>query len=84
MNEEDIKSRLLNKLDVVNLKSIYEGQERIAKNFIVVPYEIPKQCVATYFPEANVLIPIQNVARISNTPTSKSIIIQIENELSIL
>ena len=34
--------------------------------------------MATYFPEANVLIPIKNKARISNTPASKGVIISIE------
>jgi hypothetical protein len=29
--------------------------------------------VATYFPEANVLVPLDSVAEGSNTPTSKSI-----------
>jgi hypothetical protein len=47
----------------------------ISPQFVVVPYPIPKKCVATYFPEANVLIPIESVAEKSNTPTSKSVIV---------
>jgi len=39
----------------------------------VVPYEIPKGCVATYFPESNHLIPIESYAEGSFTPTSKSV-----------
>jgi len=42
---------------------------------VVVPYEIPRRCVATYFPEANVLVPIGSVALRSNTPTSKAVIV---------
>jgi hypothetical protein len=34
-------------------------------------------CTATYFPEANVLVPINSVAKRSNTPTSKFVIISI-------
>ena len=41
-----------------------DGKEelRVAPRFVVVPYEIPRHCVATYFPEANVLVPIGSVA----------------------
>jgi len=42
---------------------------------MAVPYEIPRRCVATYFPEANVLVPIDSVALRSNTPTSKAIVV---------
>jgi len=50
-------------------------QRRMALCFLAVPYEIPRRCVATYFPEANVLVPIDSVAERSNTPTSKAIVI---------
>lgn len=78
MNTTDMKARNLQKMDVVNLISHFNGEERIAEKFLVIPYEIPEQCVATYFPEANVLVPINSVARKSNTPTSKTIIITIQ------
>jgi hypothetical protein len=32
-------------------------------------------CVAAYFPEANVLVPIGSVALRSNTPTSKAVVV---------
>ncbi len=77
MNPIDMKSQGLEKLDLVDLISHFEGKERIAKGFLVLPYSIPNRCTATYFPEANVLVPIQSKARISNTPTSKTIIISV-------
>ncbi|HEV2042539.1 MAG TPA: hypothetical protein VGT81_21260, partial [Casimicrobiaceae bacterium] len=40
-------------------------------------YTIPRGCTATYFPEANVLVPINSVADRSNTPTSKFVIISV-------
>jgi hypothetical protein len=43
----------------------------------VAPYLLPRGCTATYFPEANVLVPINSVAERSNTPTSKFVIISI-------
>ena len=38
----------------------------------------PRGCAATYFPEANVLVPLDSTAEISNTPASKSIVIRLE------
>ncbi len=78
MNQKDMDDQRLTKLDLVNLVSHFEGEKRIAKGFLVIPYSIPRQCTATYFPEANVLVPIKSKARISNTPASKTVIITIE------
>ena len=62
---------------VVDLVSHFEGEERIARRFIVVPYKIPRRCAATYFPEANALVPVRSVADKSNTPASKSVVISL-------
>ena len=78
MNREDIAANALQSGDYVDLKSIYDGVERQAAHFMVVPYDIPRKCVATYFPEANPLVPYNQYARRSETPISKSVIIQIE------
>ncbi len=77
MNEKDMEKRNLKKLDVVNLFNFCDDRERVAKQFLVIPYDIPEQCCATYFPETNVLIPIKSVAEKSNTPTSKSVKIEV-------
>jgi hypothetical protein len=61
--------------DLVDLLNHHEQVERIAEKFIVLPFDIPEQCCATYFPEANVLVPINSFADRSQTPTSKSVII---------
>lgn len=78
MNEMDIVEAKLEKYQVVNLFNNHGGIERVAEKFIVVPYNIPRKCVATYFPEANVLVPIDSFADISKTPTSKSVVITIK------
>ena len=80
MNHEDMKQHGLQKLDKVNLTSHFNGEQRHALGFMVVPYNIPRQCTATYFPETNVLVPIKSKADISNTPTSKTVIISIQKE----
>ncbi len=77
MNKADMEERALTQGDVVDIMSHHQGKTRKASQFVVVPYPIPRKCVATYFPEANVLIPIESVADKSNTPTSKSVIVTI-------
>lgn len=78
MNEKDMLEKGLKKLDVVNLTSEHNEKIRRADQFLVIPYPIPLKNVATYFPEANPLVPIDSFARQSLTPTSKRVIIKIE------
>ena len=77
LNRQDIESAGLRARQLVDLVSHFAGEERIAREFTVVPYDIPRGCAATYFPEANVLVPLGSVAEKSNTPASKSVIISI-------
>ncbi|WP_291910606.1 FdhF/YdeP family oxidoreductase [Chitinophaga sp. CB10] len=78
MNEKDIASIGLKAGDVVDLFNTFDGIERIAQGFIVIAYDIPESCTATYFPETNVLVPVNSVADKSNTPTSKLVVIRIK------
>jgi len=77
MNAQDVAQAGLERGQLVDLTSHYEGEKRAAPGFQVVPYEIPPGCTATYFPEGNTLVPINSVAERSNTPTSKFVIISI-------
>jgi anaerobic selenocysteine-containing dehydrogenase len=77
LNPDDMKARGLVKGDLVDLTSHFEGEVRTAHRFTVVPYPLPRYCAATYFPEANVLVPVRSVAEKSNTPTSKSVVITV-------
>jgi molybdopterin-dependent oxidoreductase alpha subunit len=78
VNTADMVELGLIERQVVDLVSEWAGEERIAPRFIVVPYDLPRRCCATYFPEANPLVPLDSVADRSNTPTSKSVVIRIE------
>lgn len=80
MNKKDIERHGLKSGDIVDLINQYTGVERVARKFIIVAYSIPERCVATYFPEANVLVPVNSVANKSITPTSKSVIIRIRKQ----
>lgn len=81
MNEKDIEKHHLKAGDVVDLINNHGGVERIAHKFIVVQYSIPEQCTATYFPETNVLVPIDSVAEKSNTPTSKFVVLKVRKHV---
>jgi molybdopterin-dependent oxidoreductase alpha subunit len=78
MSSADIVALGLLERQVVDLIGEWRGEERVAPRFIVVPYELPPGDCATYFPEANVLVPLDSTAEGSNTPTSKSVVIRIE------
>lgn len=77
MNKKDIETAGLNNGDIVDISSHYEV-ERLAPQFRVVEYSIPQGCVATYFPETNVLVPFNKYARKSEQPVSKSIIVRLK------
>jgi molybdopterin-dependent oxidoreductase alpha subunit len=77
LNPDDIASQGLSAGQVVDLVSHFDGEERTARRFIVVPYSVPRRCAATYFPETNVLVPVRSVADKSNTPASKSVRISV-------
>ncbi|WP_425865152.1 FdhF/YdeP family oxidoreductase [Arthrobacter sp. TWP1-1] len=55
-----------------------DGVDRRAPDFRVVAYSTPVGCAAAYYPETNVLVPLDSTADISGTPTSKSVVIRLE------
>ncbi|MEK0447469.1 MAG: hypothetical protein RLZZ399_2790 [Verrucomicrobiota bacterium] len=77
MNADDAREDGLREGDVVDLINETDGVERVARRFLVVPYPIPRRCLATYFPETNVLVPISSVAERSNTPVSKAVVLRL-------
>ena len=77
MHRDDIRELGLAERQVVDITSHFEGETRVAHHFIVVPFDIPRRCAATYFPETNVLVPVRSVAERSNTPTSKYVVITV-------
>jgi len=79
LNPEDIRLNDFHAGQIVDLISNYDGEERVARRFRIVPYNIPRRCAATYFPEANVLVPVTYFADKSHTPASKSVVINVRN-----
>ncbi|WP_009475278.1 FdhF/YdeP family oxidoreductase [Rhodococcus sp. JVH1] len=71
------------RVDLVSEWTTPDGtvQERRADDFRLVQYPTPRGNVAAYYPETNALIPLDHVARTSNTPVSKAITIRLERRL---
>jgi len=78
VNADDLAERSLLSGDMVDLVSVWRGEERTLRGLRCVAYPTPRGCAATYFPEANVLVPLDSTAVESNTPTSKSIVVRLE------
>jgi len=57
----------------VDMTSVWNDGERVAPRFLLVEYDIPEGCLASYFPETNTLVPLQSHAERARTPASKSI-----------
>jgi formate dehydrogenase major subunit len=83
INRDDISAFGLvdgERVDLVSQWELPDGtvQERRAENFRLVSYPTPQGNVAAYYPETNPLIPLDHVARTSNTPVSKAVTIRLE------
>jgi formate dehydrogenase major subunit len=67
------------RVDLVSEWTLPDGsvEERRAEAFRLVPYPTPRGNAAAYYPETNPLIPLDHVARRSNTPASKAITVRL-------
>ena len=79
INAEDLKDLGMKAGDWVDITSLYVGetgsavQQRRAEAFLLVEYDIPRGCLASYYPETNPLVPLESFSVTARTPTSKSI-----------
>ncbi|MFC7757480.1 molybdopterin dinucleotide binding domain-containing protein [Catellatospora bangladeshensis] len=78
VNPDDLATLGLADGAMVDLISEWADGERRAPAFRVIAYPTVRGCAATYFPEANVLVPLDSTAAGSNTPTSKQIIVRLQ------
>ncbi|MEV7573813.1 FdhF/YdeP family oxidoreductase [Pseudarthrobacter sp. NPDC089323] len=63
----------------VDIHGVYsDGVDRVLRNYRVVSYPSARGCAAAYYPEANVLVPLESVAEGSQTPASKAVIVRLE------
>ncbi|GAA2797663.1 FdhF/YdeP family oxidoreductase [Saccharopolyspora taberi] len=79
VNPADLEALGIADRSEVDLVSVWHGgEERRAESFRVVAYPTTPGSAAAYYPETNVLVPLDSVADISNTPTSKGIVVRLE------
>ena len=83
VNAKDIVALGFAEDDIVDLVSEWRRpdgtlEERRAEEFRIVGYSTPRGNAAAYYPETNVLVPLDSVADVSGTPTSKSVIVRLE------
>jgi len=81
MNRDDIDRMGLREGENVTLAtSATDGVTRELPGLRVTPYDIPVGCIGTYYPEANVLLPLWHHAKGSKTPAAKAIPVTVHRE----
>jgi molybdopterin-dependent oxidoreductase alpha subunit len=78
VNPDDLAALGLADGQTVDLVSEWRDEERRADRFRIVAYPTARGCAAAYYPETNPLVPLDSTADVSNTPTSKSVVIRLE------
>jgi anaerobic selenocysteine-containing dehydrogenase len=72
---DDIAERGLKAGDRIDLAAAFDGLEgrRAVRGFTLVAREIPRGCLAAYYPETNVLVALEDHDHRSGTPAYKSV-----------
>ncbi|MER6938579.1 molybdopterin dinucleotide binding domain-containing protein, partial [Nocardioides sp. NPDC000441] len=78
VNPDDLRELGIADGGTVDIVSVWTDGERRAEGFRVVAYATPRGSAAAYFPETNVLIPLDSYADGSRTPTSKSVVVRLD------
>jgi molybdopterin-dependent oxidoreductase alpha subunit len=74
IHAEDLRALGLRDGDWVDIHTVWnDGQPRRVDRFRLVRYDIPRGCLAAYYPETNPLVPLSATAAVAGTPTSKAI-----------
>jgi molybdopterin-dependent oxidoreductase alpha subunit len=78
VNPDDLADLGLTDGQYVDVVSEFDGVERRAEHYRVVSYPTARGCAAAYYPESNVLMAADDVAKGSNTPVAKGLTIRLE------
>lgn len=77
MNEEDMALSGLEHGDRVDIETALPGSVQRLEDITVVAYNIARGSVGAYYPEANVLVPLDYLDKDSGTPSYKSVPVRI-------
>jgi anaerobic selenocysteine-containing dehydrogenase len=78
LNADDIARLGLADGDRVDLVTALAGPERRARGYRIVAYPTPVGTAAAYYPETNVLVPLDHHGPVAQTPASKAVPIRLE------
>ncbi|WP_226629025.1 FdhF/YdeP family oxidoreductase [Alloyangia pacifica] len=79
MHHADVRMLGLGAGATVTLRGLHDdGVARVLEGYRVVPYDIPRGCLAGYYPEMNALVPHGVFGDGSDTPASKSVLVRVE------
>ena len=73
MNTDDMAAYGIEHGDLVDIETVTSGRTLRLKNITAIVYSIAKGSVAAYYPEANVLVPLDYIDKESGTPSYKSV-----------
>lgn len=77
MSDADLAARGLEHGDQVDVETIVAGRQLRLSNITAIAYNIAPGSVAAYYPEANVLVPLDYIDKESGTPSYKSVPVQV-------
>ena len=79
MNPDDLAELGLEDGQHGDVRGVYpDNVERVSRNYRVVSYPSARGCAAAYYPEGNVLVPLESAAEGSQTPVSKAVVVKLE------
>jgi molybdopterin-dependent oxidoreductase alpha subunit len=77
MNDEDLAALGLEHGDQVDVETATQGRQSGLKNLTAIAYAIAKGSVGAYYPEANVLVPLDYIDKECGTPSYKSVPVRV-------
>lgn len=73
MNEDDMAARGIEHGDLVDIETVSANRQLRLNSITAIAYNIAPGSVAAYYPEANVLVPLDFIDKESGTPSYKSV-----------
>ncbi|WP_340609544.1 FdhF/YdeP family oxidoreductase [Xenorhabdus bharatensis] len=77
MNDVDLEARGLKHGDKISIETVSQNRKLSLKDITVISFSIAPGTVAAYYPEANILIPLDYIDKESGTPSYKSVPVRV-------
>lgn len=81
MSPEDMRAQGLHDGERITLETVStDGIARSVSGLAATPYDLPRGCIAGYFPELNPLVPLGHHEAMSKTPAYKGVPVRVRRE----